>query len=452
MKQALALPDVVRDALKADDARLPIRVLSAIARQENSSEVLVKLIQLTVVSIWAVLYLISPKTDVGTEFSPVPFALVGYVVLNIIGLFWALKRGLPNWAVYFSIFIDITMLMVLIWSFHIQYEQPPSFYLKAPTLLYIFIFIALRALRFQARFVVAAGLAAAVGWMLLTLYVVVSNPEDTMITRNYVDYMTSNSVLVGAEVDKIISILLVTAIIALALKRANSLLVQSVTEHTAAKDLSRFFDESVAEQIRSADHVVMSGEGVRREAAILFVDIRGFTPMAAQLDASEVLAILSAYEKRIVPLIQNNGGTIDKFLGDGIMATFGAVSESDSHAADAIRAIDEIMAEVETWQDVSQLRRIDPSSVNASVAAGAIVFGALGGENRLEYTAIGAVVNLSAKLEKYNKTANSRALTDRATWQRALHQGYVPNQEPLMIAMPVTAGSGDMELAVLYPA
>ena len=452
MKQALALPDVIRDALRADEARLPVRVLKTIARQENSSEVLVKLIQLTVVSIWGVLYLISPKTDVGTQFSPVPFALAGYMVLNIIGLMWALKRGLPNWAIYFSIFVDIAMLMVLIWSFHIQYEQPPSFYLKAPTLLYIFIFIALRALRFQARFVVAAGLSAAFGWMLLTLYVVASNPQDTMITRNYVDYMTSNSVLVGAEVDKIISILLVTIIIALALKRANSLLVQSVAEQTAAQDLSRFFDESVAEQIRSADHVVMSGEGVRREAAILFVDIRGFTPLAAQLDASEVLSILSAYEKRIVPIIQRNGGTIDKFLGDGIMATFGAVTESSTHAADAIRAIDEIMVEVETWRQVPELQRIDPCCVNASVAAGPVVFGALGGENRLEYTAIGAAVNLAAKLEKHNKIARSRALTDRATWQRAAKQGYAPVAKPQLVTMPVTAAGDDLDLVVLYSA
>ena len=59
--------------------------------------------------------------------------------------------------------IDIVMLMGLIWSFHIQYHQPASFYLKAPTLLYVFIFIALRALRFEPRFVLTAGLVAAAG-------------------------------------------------------------------------------------------------------------------------------------------------------------------------------------------------------------------------------------------------------------------------------------------------
>ncbi len=286
--------------------------------------------------------------------------------------------------------------------------------------------------------------------MVLTLYVVVSNPADNMITRNYVQYLTSNSVLVGAEEDKIISILLVTVIIALALKRAHCLLVRSVAEQTAAKDLSRFFDESVAEQIRSADRQVMSGEGVRRQAAILFVDIRGFTPMAARLDASEVMVILTAYEKRIVPIIQRNGGTIDKFLGDGIMATFGAVAESSTYAADAIRAIDEIMVDAEHWHEQPELRRIKPGDVNASAAAGAIVFGALGGEDRLEYTAIGAAVNLAAKLEKHNKSVGSRALTDAATWETALAQGYVPKEEIETIEMPLSDVGGQLALKPLY--
>ena len=397
IKKSGALLSIVRNAAGRNDLTLPPRILETIQRQENSSEVLVKLIQLTVVAIWTTLYLVAPKTDTGTEFSPVPYALAGYFAVNIIGLIWALKRGLPNWSVYVSIIIDITMLMILIWSFHIQYQQPASFYLKSPTLLYIFIFIALRALRFQVRFVVAAGITAALGWTAMTSYVVFANPADNMITRDYVHYMTSNAVLIGAEVDKIISILLVTLIIALALKRARVLLVNSVTEQTAARDLSRFFDQSVADQIRGAEHQVESGEGVRREAAILFIDIRGFTSMAAELDASKVVEILSEYEKRIVPIIQSNNGTIDKFLGDGIMATFGAVSPSDTHAADALRSIDEILLETQHWLDTPVLRRIKPGNVNAAVASGAIVFGALGGENRLEYTAIGSAVNFGGK-------------------------------------------------------
>ncbi len=450
MTQLVPLRDVLREAVHSDGRTLPVRTLDAIRRNENSSEVLIKLIQLFVVAVWTGLYLLSPRTDIGTAFSPVPYALAGYFILNIIGLVWAMKRGLPDWAVYISIIVDVTMLMVLIWSFHIQYRQPASFYLKAPTLLYIFIFIALRALRFEARFVIAAGIAAAVGWFLMTAYVVFANPADTMITRDYVQYLTSNAVLIGAEVDKIIVILLVTLIIALALKRARQLLISSVTEAAAARDLSRFFDHSVAEQIRLADQQVESGDGVRRDATILFIDVRGFTPMAAQLDASLVMSILSEYEKRIVPIVQRNGGTIDKFLGDGVMATFGAAAPSNTHAADALRAIDDIMAEARYWLDIPRLRRIQADKLNAAAAAGPVVFGALGGEDRLEFTTIGAAVNLAAKLEKHNKTLSSKAVTDRRTFELAQSQGYRSHTAKPMPAQCIEGLKDELDLVVLH--
>ena len=77
--------------------------------------------------------------------------------------------------------------------------QPPTFYLKVPTLLYVFIFIALRALRFEARFVVMAGLVAAAGWSMLALYAMAGPDGMKMITRDYIHYMTSNSVLIGGR-------------------------------------------------------------------------------------------------------------------------------------------------------------------------------------------------------------------------------------------------------------
>ena len=119
---------------------------------------------------------------------------------------------MPAWFLTLSVAADLTLLMMLIWSFHIQYDQPASFYLKAPTLLYVFIFIALRALRFETRFVLLAGLFSALGWLALVFYVVSIDPQDNMITRDYVAYMTSNTILLGAEFDKVISILMVTGI------------------------------------------------------------------------------------------------------------------------------------------------------------------------------------------------------------------------------------------------
>ena len=433
--------------------KLPERVAKAIELQENSSEILIKLIQIAIFGLWGVLYYLSPKPETKMllgGISPVPYVLSAYLVLNIIGLIWAVKKGLPDWAVYINVVIDISMLMGLIWSFHIQYNQPPSFYLKSPTVMYIFIFIALRALRFQARFVIAAGFVAVVGWGVLTAYVIFSNPGDTMITRDYVEYLTSNSVLVGAEVDKIISIIFVTGILALAISRARKLLIQAVSESAAAQDLSRFFDHSVAEQITNADHKIKSGEGVKRQAAVLFTDIRSFTPTAMTLEASDVVCMLSEYQKRIVPIIQKHGGSIDKFIGDGIMASFGAVSDSDTYALDALRAADEIVAETDTWVNDPKLKMIAGPKVNLAVAAGPVIFGVLGGDERLEYTTIGDAVNLSAKLEKSNKEVGSRALTDQATLTQAENQGYTKPHHAQMLTKEIESVGETLDLVILH--
>ncbi len=111
-----------------------------------------RIIQLGIVSAFGVLYFVSPRTDAGAGFSLVPYVLTVYLALTLIGLVWSWRRRLPDWAEYGSIFFDISLLMLLMWSFHRQYGQPASFYLKAPTFLYLFIFIALRALRFDPKF------------------------------------------------------------------------------------------------------------------------------------------------------------------------------------------------------------------------------------------------------------------------------------------------------------
>jgi adenylate cyclase len=323
----------------------------------------------------------------------------------------------------------MALLLGLIWSFHIQYNQPPSFYLKAPTLLYVFIFIALRALRFEARYVLLAGFVSALGWGFLIAYVVYSQPEDPMITRNYITYLTSNSILLGAEFDKIVSILVVTGILALAIWRARRLLVRAVVEQAAARDLSRFFAPEIAERIKAADHEIHAGEGEARDAAILTTDIRGFTKYAEAAPAREVIALLTEYQSRVVPVIRRNGGSVDKFLGDGILATFGAALPSETYAADALRAADEVIAAAAAWAAEREAAGKPKLEVSASVTTGRVVFGAIGDEERLEYTVIGDPVNLAAKLDKHSKVEKCRGLTTVETLTLAEAQGYVAPAE-----------------------
>ena len=412
---------------RADEAALPERVRAAIRAQQDRSEILIGWIQLSVVVLFGAFYALSPKTfDERVGFEPVPWALACYLSFTVLRLVLAHRTRLPGWFLALSTVVDIALLLTLIWSFHIQYLQPPSFVLKAPTFVYLFIFIALRALRFEARYVLLAGASAALGWLWLVHLAISAKALDAGITRDYVLYLTSNRILIGAEVDKILSLSAFTLVLAVAITRARSLLVRSVAEGTAARDLSRFFAPEIARQITASERRIAAGHGEPREAAILNLDLRGFTRLAQTVSPDEAIALLAEYQGRMVPLIQANGGSIDKFLGDGILATFGAAVPSASHAADALRAVDAVMADVDTWNAARAAAGRAPLRVGAAVATGRIIFGAVGDETRLEYTVIGEAVNLSAKLEKATKDEGVRALATAETYALARAQGYAP--------------------------
>ncbi len=408
---------------------LPQRVRQAIRLQQERSEIIIGWVQLLLVALVATVYESTsmPTGVVQDEYSFETKVFVVFGAFCIVRLILAYRRLLRPWMLYVSVVADIALLMGLIYSFHYKYAQPAAFYLKAPTLLYVFLFIALRTLRFEARFVLFTGLVAVIGWTLLVLYVLSGmGGPDYPVTDDFVEYLTSNVVLFHAEVDKVIAIALTTIVLALAISRARHLLVRAVTEGAAAADLSRFFDPEVAQRIRGAATAIKAGEGELRDVAILTVDLRGFTRLSTELPPDDVMKVLQDYQGRICPRIVGNGGSIDKFLGDGILASFGAVTPSTTPAADALRAADAVLEAAEQWARDRQTAGLAPLALGMALSAGRVVFGAVGDGERLEFTVIGDAVNFTAKLEKHNKEEGTRALTDARTYALAEEQGYNP--------------------------
>ena len=178
---------------------------------------------------------------------------------------------------------------------------------------------------------------------------------------------------------------------------------------------------------------VAVGEGQLRDAAILMVDIRGFTRLASIIKPDDLICLLAEYQTRIVPIIQHYGGTIDKFLGDGIMATYGAAVTSKSYAADALKTVDTILAAADAWSAELQAERKPILKIGVSVTTGQIIFGAVGDATRLEYTVIGDAVNIAAKLEKHTKSEGVNALCTTAAYETALGQGYRPPDDRRML-------------------
>jgi adenylate cyclase len=397
---------------------LPAHVAAEIHRRQADAEILISWLQLLLIVFFIVLYAVSPKTSGGTLFRPVPFVLGAYLVVALIRLILSHRRWLPRGLLIASVILDIGLLMALLWSFHVQYAQPAPFYLKAPTLLYVFLFIALRALRFEPTYVLIAGLAAAVGWLGLVWYAIdeatIGGPTAT-ITRDYVHYLTSNTVLIGAEIDKVLTILLVTGVLALVLVRARRLLIASVADATLARDLTRFVAPEVADHIASADRPIAPGDGEVKVATVMFCDIAGFSGIAERLAPSAVMMMLNEYFAAMAEVVDRAGGVIAQFQGDAMLITFNAARPNRDHAASALAA-------ALALQDVVETRTFGPGlklPTRCGINTGEILTGAVGAPDRLYFTVYGDVVNIAARLEQLNKSHGTSVLATAETLREA---------------------------------
>lgn len=398
----------------------PERVARAIRAAEAVSEILVAWVQLAGIAAFFLLYMATlPAFDMRMGVEPVPLALLlygGFVT-------WRLRRAyagaLSPRLLGVSAAVDVLLLMALIWSFTLQYDAPAALYLKAPTLLYAFVIIALRALRFDASHVLLTGGLAIAGWLTLVLIAA----RDAPMTNDYPTYMTSLSVLWGAEAEKVASLLGVTLVLALAVSRARGLLVRTVVEETAARELSRFLDADAAKRVRTSGVELKAGDGELKPMAVMFLDLRGFSAAAAVLPPADVIAILREYQSRFVPIIEAAGGSVDKYLGDGILVSFGGGERKGSEAADAFAAVPALVAAGDAWAAERARADLPPLDVAVAITHGEVVHGVIGHDDRLEFTIIGDAVNVAAKLEKHAKLERARVIATKAAYSRAMAQG-----------------------------
>ena len=166
---------------------------------------------------------------------------------------------------------------------------------------------------------------------------------------------------------------------------------------------ARFVPEAVVDQVlRDADGVRLGG--VRSESTVMFSDLRGFTSFAETLDPEQVIDALNRYLTEMSDAISAHGGTLVAYMGDGIMAVFGAPLRQDDHADRGLAAAREMLARLESfngWLRESGLH--DGFKMGIGLNSGPVMSGNVGSERRLEYTALGDTTNTAARLEGMTK-------------------------------------------------
>lgn len=408
--------------LLGGQAAQPARVVEEIARSQRESEVWVGAAQIIAIAIALLAYTFTPR-----GFSPdapiaaVPLGIVALILLIVLRGWFAYSSQLTTAVLAASVIAEMSVLLGILWGFAPQYETTLPVVLKNALFCAIFVLIALRALRFEAIWVWLSGLTAALGWSLLTYFAWrAAGPQGQ--TMDFVVAATSGRIDIHDEAIRIAVIVMVTAVLAVALTRARLTLARAVRASQSAHALSQFFDSEVADQITTTDLAPMAGQSTTRDATIMFTDLRGFTKASATLSPADLIALISDYQNVVVPVVRAHGGNIDKFMGDGILASFGAVRASSTHAADALRCIDAILAASRTWAQQRSERGLPALGIGIGVAHGPLVFGIIGVDQRLEYTVIGETVNLAAKLEKHNKAEAASACAQFSLVNLAKHQ------------------------------
>ena len=184
-------------------------------------------------------------------------------------------------------------------------------------------------------------------------------------------------------------------------------------EKRVRSTMARYMAKEVVDKVLEAGEGAL--EATTHEATVLFSDIRGFTTISETLGTHRTIAMLNEYFEEMVEVIFTNGGILDKYIGDAIMAVFGAPITNPYDAENAVRVATEMMEALQQFN----IRQIsdgwEPIQVRIGMCTGEVVAGTIGSTKRMEYTVMGDTVNMAARLESANKYYRTEVLMSAST-------------------------------------
>jgi adenylate cyclase len=314
------------------------------------------------------------------------------------------KKRVPDWVQYLSAFVEtsIPTAGMIVGSTFLG----PVYTLFTPAAFIYPIFIVLSALRLDLKLCVFTGAVAGLEYSTLALYFISQGSSAAVepILSGVPHHLFKGFLLLATGV--------VTGLVTMQVKKRILKSFEMVEERNR---ISRTFGEYVSPEVMDKLMTLKPDlRSERRNVCVMFLDIRNFTTFAERRAPEEVVAYLESLFEFMIEIVNRHHGVINKFLGDGFMAVFGAPLtegiDSDNAVAAAMEILDRLEAEVACGN-------VLPTTVGIGLHAGEAVTGSIGSSMRKEYAVIGDVVNLASRIEQLNKTFGSQLLISDRVWQ-----------------------------------
>lgn len=299
---------------------------------------------------------------------------------------------------------------------------PGPFHFQFEIHKYFFILLATATLAYSWRTIFAIGTWTTVLWLgAVTIAWFISRPDaelkqslqELVAPATFMaDFLDPTSIMWDKHIQEAVLFLMCAFILGITVRRFNNLLVAQASAERERTNLARYFSPNVVDQLSGNDEPLKQ---VRtQDVAVLFVDIVGFTEYASNRPPEQIISVLREFHGLMEAEVFRHNGTLDKFLGDGLMATFGTPMPSDRDAVNALTCARAMIEATAQW-NADRVARGEPE-IRASFGLhyGPAVLGDIGGESRLEYAVIGNTVNVASRLEALSRPLACRMVASGA--------------------------------------
>jgi adenylate cyclase len=337
-----------------------------------------------------------------------PYIVYEALALGIVRWRTAYGRDFPWYGRLLNAAIETSLPGTIVYVL-CQGQEPQLVFGAWPTALY-FIFILLSTLRLDFWLSLWTGILAAIQQMALALWFLPLSLLADRVNETFDYHVARSVVLLAAGV--------IAGVVARSLRRQFD---NSVATAAARDRVTNLFGQHVSPAV--VDRLLATSTDLPseiRRVCVLFLDIRGFTAQTRVRAAPETVALLNDFFAEMVEIVDLHHGIVNKFLGDGFLALFGAPFDDPSAAEDAVDSGLAMLAAIDRW---NAARPAQVLRVGIGIHIGDTVTGTVGSPQRKEYTVIGDTVNLAARLEQLTKDVSARLLVSDALGEVARQRG-----------------------------